>query len=76
MYDALRNCLPFLQVKKRERHLWSSVTFTTTVLKVALLHGCFLRFLNCTNGTKLISIDWFLYDNGLRRERVKGVQLT
>ena len=23
-----------------------------TLRKVALLHGCFLRFLNCTNGTK------------------------
>ena len=23
-----------------------------TVLKVTLLHGCFSRFLNCTNGTK------------------------
>ena len=23
-----------------------------TLLKLALLHGCFLRFLNCTNGTK------------------------
>ena len=23
-----------------------------TLLKVALLHGCFSRFLNCTNGTK------------------------
>ena len=23
-----------------------------TLLKVTLLHGCFLRFLNCTNGTK------------------------
>ena len=24
----------------------------STILKVALIHGCFLRFLNCTNGTK------------------------
>ena len=24
----------------------------TTLLKVALLHGCFSRFLNCTNGSK------------------------
>ena len=23
-----------------------------TLLKVTLLHGCFSRFLNCTNGTK------------------------
>ena len=26
-----------------------------TLLKVALFHGCFSRFLNCTNGTKLRS---------------------
>ena len=25
---------------------------TPTLLKVTLLHGCFSRFLNCTNGTK------------------------
>ena len=25
---------------------------TATLLKVTLLHGCFLRFSNCTNGTK------------------------
>ena len=25
---------------------------TTTLLKVSLLHGCFSRFLNCTNCTK------------------------
>ena len=25
----------------------------TTLLKVTLFHGCFSRFLNCTNGTKL-----------------------
>ena len=24
-----------------------------TLLKVTLLHGCFSRFLNCANGTKL-----------------------
>ena len=24
-----------------------------TLLKVTLIHGCFSRFLNCTNGTKL-----------------------
>ena len=27
-------------------------TRTTTLLKLTLLHGCFSRFLNCTNGTK------------------------
>ena len=32
--------------------LVSSTGESTTFLKVTLLHGCFLRFLNCTNGTK------------------------
>ena len=26
-----------------------------TLLKLTLLHGCFLRFLNCTNGTKSLN---------------------
>ena len=26
---------------------------SATLLRVTLLHGCFLRFLDCTNGTKL-----------------------
>ena len=45
---ALRDLIPRAQLKKREKHPWRSVT-----LKVTLLHGCFSRFLNCTNGTKL-----------------------
>ena len=46
-------------VSKREKHPLRNVTFSkfagfypATLLKVALLHGCFSRFLNCTNGTK------------------------
>ena len=56
--DALRDLVPFVQFKKREKHPWMSVTFSkmagqpATLLKVTLLHGCFSRFLNCTNGTK------------------------
>ena len=45
---ALRDLLPFLQLKKREKDPWASATFS----KVTLLHECFSRFLNCTNGTK------------------------
>ena len=26
--DALRNLVPFVQFKKREKHLWRSVTFS------------------------------------------------
>ena len=51
--DALRDLLPFVQFKKREKHTWRSVTFkAATSLKVTPLHGCFSRFLNWTNDTK------------------------
>ena len=49
---ALRDLAPFAQFKKREKHPWRSVTFPETLLKLTLLHECFSRFLNCTNGTK------------------------
>ena len=49
----------FVQFKKREKHSWKSVNFSkvaglrpATLLKAALLHECFSRFLNCTNDTK------------------------
>ena len=55
--DAFHDLVPFVQFKKREKHPWRSVTFSKAankgvLLKVTLLHGCFSRFLNCTNGTK------------------------
>ena len=49
--NTLRVLVPFVIFKKSEKHPWRSVTFS--LLKVALLHGCFSRFLNCTNKTKL-----------------------
>ena len=39
MCDALCDFVPNTQSKKRDKHQWSSVTFSTTVL-----HGCFSRF--------------------------------
>ena len=36
--------------KKREKDPWTSVNFSKVPL--TLLHGCFSRFFNCTNGTK------------------------
>ena len=50
----LRDLIPFVQFKKYEKHPWRNVTFSepATLLKVALLRGYFLRFLNGTNGTK------------------------
>ena len=50
LWDALHDLLPFKQLKKREQHPWRNDTFN--LLKVTLLHGCFSRFLNCTNDTK------------------------
>ena len=32
-----------------------------TLLKVTLSHGCFSRFLNCTNGTKSRNPSHFMY---------------
>ena len=48
--DALRDLVPFVQFKKRKKHPWMK---PATFLKLTLLLGCFSRFLNCTNGTKL-----------------------
>ena len=41
-----------LQWKEINTHTYTYTHFQfATLPKVALLHGCFLRFLNCTNGT-------------------------
>ena len=57
--EYMRHCdlVPFAQLEKREKHPWMNVNFSSrlklaTLLKVTLLHGCFSRYLNCTNGTK------------------------
>ena len=43
--DALHDLVPLVQFKKREKNLWRNVPFSkVTLLKVTLLHGCFLRF--------------------------------
>ena len=64
---VLRNLVPFVQIKKREKHPSRSVNFRlhhATLLKLKLLHGCFSRLLNCTNGTKLCNASHMnlLYD--------------
>ena len=75
MCGALRDLVPFLQFKKREKHPWRSVNFSkavgfkpATLLKLTLLHGCFLSFLNCTNGTKSCNaphVMWRISDMGV-----------
>ena len=51
----MRDLVAFVQFKKREKHPWRNVNFSKVAgfsrLKSTLLHGCFLRFLNCTNAT-------------------------
>ena len=48
--DALCDLVLFIHFTKREKHSWKK---PATLLKVRPLHGCFPRFLDCTNGTKL-----------------------
>ena len=54
IWDALRDLVPFGQFKKRDKNPWRSVALVqpATLLKVSFLHGCFSRFLICTNDTK------------------------
>ena len=61
--DALRDFVPFVQFKKCEKHPWRSVTFNKVAgwLNVILFHGCFSRFLNCTNSTKLLKVSQILF---------------
>ena len=57
-WDVLLILVLLVQFSKSEKHPWRSVAFTkvagffATLLKVALLHGSFSRFLNSANGTK------------------------
>ena len=50
--NAISDLVPFVQFKNREKHPGRSVTFSTLLLKVKLLHRCFSCFLNYTNGSK------------------------
>ena len=50
IFDALRDLVLFVQFKKREKHTW---VVLLSILKVVLLRGFFLGFLNSTNGAKL-----------------------
>ena len=51
---ALRNLVPCTQNLKREKHHGGVLILVkpAILLKVTLLHGCFSRFLNCTNDIK------------------------
>ena len=47
--DGLHDLVPFAQFEKREKHPQRSVIKPAAFLKVTFLHGCFSRFLDCTN---------------------------
>ena len=47
---VVHDLVPFVQFKKHEKHLKPAA-----FLEVTVLQGCFSRFLNWTNGTKLHS---------------------
>ena len=55
-----RDLVPFVRFKKHEKQYGGVLLLVNLhtsacnfILKVTLLHGCFSRFLNYTNGTKL-----------------------
>ena len=58
--DALRDLVPLVQFKNREKHPWRSVNFSKVAswslqverFNLQINNGCFSRFLNCANGTK------------------------
>ena len=74
-------------ILKSEKHQSRSVTFSKVAVfnlqKVTLVHGCFSRFLNCTNGTKsrnasqifissfystmVVAFDWFFKHEDIQR---------
>ena len=53
--EYIRDLVPLVQFEKHEKHPRRSAAFSkpATLPTVTLLHGCFTRFLNCANGTKL-----------------------
>ena len=55
IWDNLRDLVPFVQKKKREKNPWGSVTFSKACnfTKSNNPPWVFFRFLNCKNGTKL-----------------------
>ena len=77
--DALRDLVPFVQLKKLEKHPWRSVILSKNTgwslyiyLKLTLLHGYFSRFLNCTNGTKSRKISQMYIPSFLKISLLEG----
>ena len=47
--DVLHDLVPFVQLENVKN---THGEMLLLLLKVTLFHGCFSRYLNCTNGTK------------------------
>ena len=79
LWEALRHLVLFAQFNKREKHSWRSVTFSkvvgfslpATLLKATLFHGCFSRFLNCTNGSKLRKASHIILKKNFKNRTIK-----
>ena len=59
--DSLRDLVPFVQFKKREKHPWRSVTF----------RWVFFTFFKCTNGTKSCNTSQMFLTHGQNYHRDK-----
>ena len=51
IYEIRCAVLSYLCHLKNVKNTHRGVLVSVNLLKVILLHGCFSRFLNCTNGT-------------------------
>ena len=62
--------IPFVQSKKTWETPMEECYFSrpATLLKVFFLHGCFSRFLDCTNGTKLRKASHMPPENNKRKK--------
>ena len=50
-WEVLRDLVPFVQFKKREKHPWKSATFTNSKTPTYVF-STFFTFLSCANGAK------------------------
>ena len=78
--DVLRDLVAFVQFIKREKQPWRHITFSKVagfkraiLVRVTLLHGCFSRFLHCTNGTKSRDASQMIISYCLKRTHTLNV---
>ena len=59
---ALRDLVPFVQLKNCEKYPWRRVNFSKAV-GFTLIHGCLSHFLNCANRTKLRKVPHIVFSS-------------